>query len=280
MESNNETKGQNDAEENKGSIEKKNKKKTHTRLIIGMVVILAVALGALVYISTQKKEAEPDPVKKVQKQKKIVAEVKKEAPKEPIRAINFAELQAVNPDIYAWIEIPNTNIDYPVLQAVEGDQAYYLNNTYDRIPSIQGSIYTENLNARDFMDPNTLIYGHELLDGTMFTQLHAYEDDAFFRNSPYVYIYTPEKRLKYQIFAAVEFDDRHIMMSTDFKDPAAYQAFLDDVRSRRDMVSHVNDEVPVDTNSKIVTLSTCIAAKPSSRWIVTAVLVEERNVNE
>lgn len=74
--------------------------------------------------------------------------------------IDFAALKEKNPDVYAWISIPGTAIDYPVLQR-ENDNTYYLDHTIDHEEKTEGAIFTENYNNTDFEDPNTVIYGHE-----------------------------------------------------------------------------------------------------------------------
>ena len=75
--------------------------------------------------------------------------------------IDFDSLTAQYPDIYAWIRIPGTKVDYPIVQR-EGDNGYYLNHTIDGKKKTEGSIYTEDYNSKDFGDANTVIYGHNM----------------------------------------------------------------------------------------------------------------------
>ena len=84
-----------------------------------------------------------------------------------------------NPDVYAWISIPGTAIDYPVLQR-ENDNTYYLDHTIDHEEKTEGAIFTENYNNTDFEDPNTVIYGHDMRNGSMFKGLLDYRDKTFF----------------------------------------------------------------------------------------------------
>ena len=100
--------------------------------------------------------------------------------------IDFKELTAKYPDAYAWIRIPGTNVDYPIVQR-EGDNGYYLNHTIDGRKRIEGAIFTEDYNEKDFMDSNTLIYGHNMLNGSMFRTLHKYKDRKFFNENRDVY---------------------------------------------------------------------------------------------
>lgn len=121
--------------------------------------------------------------------------------------IDFAQLQAQNPDIYAWIQIDGTNINYPVAQSAT-DNEYYLNHTIEGQEGYPGSIYTENWNTKEFTDFNTVIYGHDMKDGSMFQNLHNYADASYMQQHPNVVIYTPEKKLTYQIL-------RQLYMMTD-----------------------------------------------------------------
>lgn len=105
--------------------------------------------------------------------------------------VKFEELQAVNPDIYAWITVPGTVIDYPILQHAS-DNTYYLMHNIDGSYGYPGCIYTENMNSKDFTDNNTVIYGHNMKNGSMFAQLHKFEDPDFFNENREVLIYLPD----------------------------------------------------------------------------------------
>lgn len=187
--------------------------------------------------------------------------------------IDFSVLQEKNPDIYAWILIPGTGVDYPILQS-STDQAYYLNHTAEGAEGYPGSIYTENLNKKDFTDKNTVIYGHNMKDDSMFGSLKKYVDSDYMKEHPQIIIYTPEHKLTYQIYAGITYDDRHILGSFDFTDTQQYQAYLNSIDSVRNMASYRNPEVEVTTEDKIITLSTC-NSNQEQRFLVEAVLISE-----
>lgn len=252
-------------------------KKSVKIIIIALAAFIlagGAAGGVFYYVHQQeKKEAEKianpeESEKEYQKMQETVVE----AAEDPYESkIDFTALQEVNPDVYAWIQIPNTNVDYPILQSVVEEDEYYLNTTIDGKTGLPGSIYTEKYNTPYFTDPVTVVYGHDMLDGTMFTDLHKYKDKAFFDSNPYFYIYLPDRTLKYQVFAAVAFDDRYILGNYNFSDPDDFQKYLDELRSSMD--GNVNLDVEVTQESTIVTLSTCIAEYPDQRWLVSATLV-------
>ena len=187
--------------------------------------------------------------------------------------VKFEELQAVNPDVYAWITVPGTDIDYPILQHAS-DNSYYLMHNIDGSYGYPGCIYTENLNSKDFTDNNTVIYGHNMKNGSMFAQLHKYEDPDFFDANREVLIYLPEEVLHYTVFAAYIYDDRHLLYSFDFADPDVYQKYLDSVFNIRDMSANIDKDMTVTKDDQIVTLVTCIGSRPNNRLLVQAVLTD------
>ena len=138
----------------------------------------------------------------------------------------------------------------------------------------EGSIYTENYNSKDFEDPNTVIYGHDMKNGSMFRTLHNYMDRTFFDNNKDVIIYTPDAIRHYRIFAAYLYDNRHILESYDnFQDPAVFQGYLNEVLLQRDMNAFIDTQTEVGVDDKIITMSTCYGTQHNVRYLVQAVLV-------
>lgn len=190
--------------------------------------------------------------------------------------IDFAALQAQNPDVYAWIKVPGTAVDYPILQS-PSDNSYYLTHDLNKEEKAEGAIFTENYNTKTFEDPNTVIYGHDMKNGSMFQSLHDYMDRSFFDQNREVLIYTPDKILHYKIFAAYLYDSRHLLQSIDFGNKEIYQKYLDNIFSMRDMNAFVDTSMEVTCEDKIITLSTCYAGIATQRYLVQAVLVSIEN---
>lgn len=242
-------------------------------IVISIICILAAAICAVIGIYQYMQQQRAG-----QEYEKIREEVKKEEPTEESEAdpieipVDFASLQAQNPDVYAWITVPGTNIDYPILQSAS-DNSYYLTHTIDGTESPEGSIFTENYNSKDFEDPNTVIYGHNMKNGSMFQNLHNYQDRDFFDNNRDVTIYTPDAIRHYKIFAAYLYDNRHILESFDFSDPWVYKQYLNQIFSIRDMNSFIDTDTEVGVEDKIITLSTCYGTQHNVRYLVQAVLV-------
>lgn len=197
------------------------------------------------------------------------------------RKIDFAELESINPEVIGWIYIPDTGVDYPVMQSADDEK--YLTTTIGNETNITGSIYAESWNSANFSDPVTILYGHTVFDDPnkqydqMFTDLHKYEDIAFMESDPYIYIYTPEQTIKYQVFSCVNFDDRYLPASYDFSVPESFQNYIDDLRNTPGAI--VNPEVTVNADSKILTLSTCVGLNSDRRLLVSGVeIASEPNV--
>ena len=190
---------------------------------------------------------------------------------------SFDELMEINPDIYAWIYIPNTNIDYPVARSTtDGDDSYYLEHNVYRQYQFSGTIYTEIKNQPDMHDRVTVMYGHNMLNGTMFATLHNFEDEAFFNDNNTAFVFTKDKILTYLIYSAYTFDDRHILNSYFFDDDEVFQEYLDSTLDPHSPDANVREGVELSTDNKILTLSTCSSrGSVYTRYLVQGVLIDE-----
>lgn len=190
--------------------------------------------------------------------------------------IDFEELWKINPDLYAWIRIPNTMIDYPVAQAdSETDDSFYLDHNMYKEYAFAGCIYTEKMNSKTFTDPNTVLYGHDMANGSMFRHLYYFREEDFFENNKYIYVYLPDRTLTYEIFSAYEYDDRHIMNSFDFSDKEVFEEYINYAKNpNRAVISNTRD-IPVTVDDRIITLSTCFGSVDTSRYLVQGVLIND-----
>ena len=199
--------------------------------------------------------------------------VKKTKEKNPI---DFKALNKINKDIVGWIKIDDTNIDYPILRAPESDQGYYLHRDYYKNYLYAGSIYMESYNQPDFSDRNTILYGHNMANGTMFADLHKFEDSSFFVKHKTFKVYTPKSIKTYKVYSAYEYDDRHINNSFDhFRDDKVFKEYIDySLNPTNAIVSNVRKGTKVTINDKLITLSTCTNNRPENRFLVQGVLIK------
>nr|WP_316614940.1 class B sortase [uncultured Ruminococcus sp.] len=191
-------------------------------------------------------------------------------------APDFDELMEINPDIYAWIYIPNTNVDYPVARSTgDGDDSFYLEHNVYRQYQFSGTIYSEIKNQPDMHDRVTVFYGHNMLNGSMFASLHNFEDKSFFDQNNTAFVLTKDKVFTYLIYSAYTFDDRHILNTYFLGDNESFQEYLDSTLAPHSYDANVREGVELSANSKILTLSTCTAGASNTRYLVQGVLVDE-----
>lgn len=250
------------------------KMKSKKVLTILQMLIIAVAFFDIGYIIGTKQIREvPKVAAVVDKQKEETKEEKVEEEQKVTtiaNPIDFDAYWAINSDVYAYLYIDGTQVDYPILQH-PSDNSHYLDYMIDGTKSYPGSIYTEKENSKGFTDKNTIIYGHNMVEnGSMFNGITKYGDKKFFEEHPYIYIYTPYSILTYHVFAAYENDNRHLLSTYNFNNLSVYQQYLSDIFNRSDGI--IDQSVDVYTYDNIITLSTCSENGDDLRFLVHAVL--------
>ena len=263
------------------------KEKDKVVIIIILVAILVCSIGFFIYHkwSVRQKELE---FEKMREQETIAAEqpatevaAEEETETEEVDdtvycdpVYDFDELHAQNEDIYAWIEIPGTKVDYPVLQS-ETDN-YYLNRNVDNSTGYPGCIYTNACNQKDFSDYITVLYGHNMKNKTMFGSLHSFEDEDFFNENDKIYVYTEDRRLTYEIKEAVKYTNAYIQVEYALDKLEDRDLFLEDLSQYLDSsVAHEREDITIDDESKLIVLSTCVAGQSDHRYLIVGVLEEE-----
>ena len=170
--------------------------------------------------------------------------------------------------------------DYPILQS-KVDDDYYMDHTVDDKEGLPGAIMTEySYNPDPFeSDAVTVVYGHNMLNDSFFSRLKDYQDETFRQEHPYIEIYTPEHIYKYRVFAAVTYDNRHILYNYNCRTKEGYQAFLDSLSEVRIMPTWIEDPLPVTTDDRMIVLSTC-NGNHDERFLICAVLTGNNNFYE
>ena len=245
-------------------------------LIAALVVLLAIGVAGAVFLVTQyqagQRALEQEEQTPVPENPAEPEDAEDELPANPV---DFPTLKAEHPDIYAWVTIPDTGINHPIVQSTTDDN-YYLYHDLDGNYTIYGSVFTQSMNATDFSDPVTVVYGHHTDNGTMFSDLRKFTDKDYFDAHDEMYVYTPGHILTYRIIAAYEYDNRHIMNSFDFSDPQVLADYFAFVLSPTSMQVNVREGTTLGPDDKIVQLSTCVEGNSGSRYIVTGVLVGDQ----
>ena len=187
------------------------------------------------------------------------------------KVIGFDALQEINPDIYAWITVPGTKINYPVVMVRKGD-TYYLEHDAEGNADRNGAIYAEDWNSKFFTDRLTFLYGHNMANGSMFAGVHAFRDAKFFDEHDSVYIYQGNYRYKYKIVACYTASDEHLLALYDFSSDDVWQDYLDGLADIKDISANFRDIDELELDDKILTLSTCASNQQNKRIFLQAVL--------
>ena len=176
--------------------------------------------------------------------------------------IKWKKLQEENPDIVAWITVPGTKIDYPILQCSTWNE--YLHKDYEGNYSYPGSIFIQP--GASFSDQHIVVYGHNMASRSMFGSLHDYEDEDFGREHPDVYIYEPGRTIHAKIYSTYDCEDASETYLTDFETPENWQAWLN--MTIEENYYDVGTALP-SAEDRVITLSTCSTGRSAdSRYVV------------
>lgn len=189
--------------------------------------------------------------------------------------VRFDALKQENEDIVAWLRSDNPEelkIDYPVLYS--GDNRAYLRRDLYGSEHTAGSIFLEGLNQPDFSDYYTIIYGHNMRDGSMFGSLDKYKDQTFWKKNPYFTLYTETTAYRYQIFACQNAANGGNVYKIGYEPGVEYQKLIDSMVEN----SLIETGIHPDSSQKIMTLSTCTGNGYSTRFAVHAVCIDARSV--
>ena len=190
--------------------------------------------------------------------------------------VDFAQLQAEAPDIYAWLELPDTGIDDPVLQRAGADLFYNSHNAYGQY-YMCGAVFSQSAyNGRNFDSPMTVLYGHSTVLGQpgAFMELNNYADEAYFDAHREMRVYMPDGMYVYRIFAACVHSNEHLLYCHDFSDETQFDAFFSSLTEDTSPDSHIDAETLPQAGDKVLTLSTCYSANKNLRYLVMGVLEE------
>ncbi len=183
----------------------------------------------------------------------------------------FEQLKAINKDIFGWIKIDGTKINYPVLRGTDNDHYLKFNYIGDYNPG--GSIFMDYTNNKKLSkNRHTVIYGHNMRDGSMLAQLHNYDNEKLFKDG-IVKIMTDEGTFTYKMFSVHVPHENVYYFRTQFTDDNDYYEFILGLQNS----SKYKTDIVLKPTDRILTLSTCVNATVSSdyRFVVHAVLINK-----
>ena len=185
---------------------------------------------------------------------------------EPLTSLDLPALQAVNPEVVGWIEIPDV-LSFPLLHTQ--DNQYYLTHSWNNSYNGCGSIFLECQNQPDFSGFHTIIYGHRMDNDSMFGVLRFYQEPGYWQEHPLFYIFDGSTIREYEIFSVFEADVQGIVYRLDLED------------QKEEFVRQCVDSSQIDTGivpspeEQFVTLSTCPRSGYATRLVVMAHLINE-----
>ena len=247
------------------------RKKTAVDYILTGVLILAIGIFLFaaynlihIYLEYKKGTDEYNAIEKIAVTERDPSEDETEAGEElqPPIDVDFDALREINKDVIGWIYVEGLDISYPVVRGIDND--YYLHRTYEKTYNFAGTIFTDYENKDDFNDCNTLVYGHNMKNGSMFGTLKQFSEGEAYSKSHYFWILTPKKNYKYEIFSAYV-----TAVNSD-----TYTLFKGPGKEFKEWEAKIKSNSAIDTGDislgvkdKVVTLSTC-TGNTSTRYVV------------
>lgn len=239
-------------------------------VFLGTGVMLAVTLAG--YSRADKLYEESRQAVTIEEEPSPSPPQDEEAPKEyfPIVTVDFEALWETNPDVIGWIYVPNTRINYPLVQGE--DNSLYVHTGYNLESTSSGSIFMDYRNAPELTDANTIIFGHNMRNGGMFGTLKNYEEQEYFDLNQHVYIFTPERDYKYRLFSAYKTENGSDSYYIEFSSRERTQEYIENALSQ----SLVETEISPTSEDRLLMLSTCTTTVWNQRFVVHGVLIAEK----
>ena len=180
--------------------------------------------------------------------------------------VDFEALKEINPDVVGWICIEGTNINYPVVQGL--DNSFYMTRLFDGTANGAGSIFMDYRNGPDMLSRNTVLYGHNMKNGTMFHQITEYKEQDFYDQHPTALLMTPDGNYKIELIAGYVTDLNSDAWKIEFADDREFSRWLADTMGRSTFVSTTEP----DAQDRVITLSTCTYEYADARYVLVGIL--------
>lgn len=180
--------------------------------------------------------------------------------------VDLASLQAINEDVVGWLEIPGTELSYPVVQG--RDNEYYLSHNWKKERSGGGSVFLEQTNRRDLSGFHLIAYAHRMRNDTMFGTLKYYKDPEFCREHPSIYLVTGDGVRRYDIFSAHRAGVTGLVYRLDLEESGLEAEFIRECAAN----SEIETGVEPEPDAQVLTLSTCTGQGYDTRWVVQGTL--------
>lgn len=208
----------------------------HIIILLSLVCIMAVSGFGLVkdFLEKRRDQKEYERIARIagpeeqtvqetaaSKEAEIESETEQETEPPYISPVNFEELAKINPDIVGWIRIPDTNINYPIVQGKDND--VYLHKSFEGEESQAGCIFLDFESQKNMRGYNNILYGHHMRDGSMFKDVVLYKEEEYFKEHQYFELYTPEETIHLKAVACYYTENDPMVRKTRFKTRESFQ---------------------------------------------------------
>ncbi|MCD1259296.1 class B sortase [Paenibacillus athensensis] len=192
------------------------------------------------------------------------ADPQQAASPEAAQAERWERLRAINPETVGWLRVEGTDIDDPIVQ--HADNAYYLNVDVAGRRSMYGSIFMDFRSDFQRTQQNIVIYGHNMLDGSMFGSLQSYKNRTFFDEHRFISVETPSASTKWEIFSVYTIDAQKDEVDVNYADEQGLEQAVDGYRKR----SLFPGPLLADNPERLLTLVTCSNETDDTRLVLHA----------
>lgn len=194
--------------------------------------------------------------------------------------VDWDALRAVNPDIVAWIYVPDSPINYPVVQGDDNEE--YLHKAFDGSTgwlASAGTIFLDSTNSSDFSDRNSALYGHHMNDGSMFASLSDWQNNDEFNAHHDIYVLTPQGNYRLKTFALVKTTGDDALVQTTFSSDESYQSYIQD-KLDRSVTTQQGEVLSAADIRQSMLFSTCEYSQADGRAVLFAAVVETTVAND
>lgn len=174
--------------------------------------------------------------------------------------IDHAAMSAINSDYVGWIYMKNSDISYPMVQGTDND--FYLDHLYTKEANYVGSVFLDCNSNRDFTDRNTVIYAHNVKNGTMFMEIAKFEDPSWYADHDVIEIYTASQNYRLYPVAGILTTGSDNYVSYAFESDDAFMNYV----SRFTLNSTFQSNQTISPQDQTILLSTCSYSLEDGRY--------------
>ena len=184
---------------------------------------------------------------------------------------DWESLKSMNSDFVGWIRMDDSTVDYPFVQGADND--YYLRHLFTGQYNNSGCVFMDVNNNSDFSDKNTVLYAHNMKNGTMFAAIEKFKDASYYDSHKVIHIYTESTTYDLYPVAGILTDGQDDYVRTSFSDDEDFMSYVNYFVSNTTFTS----EQTIESTDRMVMLSTCNYDTEDGRYVLICKLVEEND---